>query len=126
MHSSLRTLAVGVLLASSAACGATRRGSGPAATIVFRNESIEQAEIYAQRPSTTPTRIGVVQAGRTESLRLPSTVIGGLGTVNIIARIFASGRAVSSGNFSIREGDRVEVTLPASLSTLSVLPAGSR
>jgi hypothetical protein len=111
-------------LAASAACGPKRQGATEPATVVFVNESADLAEVYAVSSAGATIRVGTVEAGRTASLRIPGTALGGDGTVRISARIFARPRvAPSTGPFPLREGERVEVRLPADLRMLSVLPA---
>src|SRR5690349_17369056 len=72
-----RASRAGVLIAAMAslgACGPLHRGNGPTqtATVIFSNESIDQADVYAVVSGSQAVRIGTVFAGRTESLRVPS------------------------------------------------------
>lgn len=105
------------------ACGPFHRGGPPEPVVVFRNESPDQADVYALGPGGEPTRIGTVLANRSDTLRVPLSVIGGANRVNIIARIFPSSRVVLSGPFSVSPGDTMTVTLGADEKLLSVLPA---
>lgn len=116
-----------VLLTSAlsvAACGPFRHGTGePDAVVVFHNQSPDQADVFALGPGGDPVRIGTVFAGRTESLRLPQSVTGGANRVNVIARVFPTGRVVASGPFSVGPGDSMDVTLTSDEKMLSVLPS---
>jgi hypothetical protein len=105
------------------ACGPFHRGAEPEAAIVFHNQSTDQADVYAMGQGGDPMRIGTVFAGKTETLRVPSAIIGGANRVNVIARIFAVGRVVRSGAFSLAPGDSMDVTLSSDEKILSVLPS---
>ena len=127
MPNGMRSLATTAAVAAavvSAACGPKRQSTMIPATVVFVNESADLAEVYAVSSAGATIRIGTVEAGRTASLRLPGTALGGDGTVRISARIFARPRVTpTTGPFPLREGERVEVRLPPDLRMLSVLPA---
>jgi hypothetical protein len=111
------------LLLAAAACGPMRRGTAvPPAIVVFTNESTDLADVYAVSSSGATARIGSVTAGRTESLRIPVTVLGGTGVVNVVARILASSRRPSSGQITLRPGDKIAITLPSTQNILTVLP----
>jgi hypothetical protein len=108
-----------------AACGPLRR-SGPSADsaeIIFRNESLDQAGVYVIAQSGLRTRIGTVSAGRTETLRVPPTAIGGSGTVTVVADILARSRTPTSGSIPLGRGQRILVTLRSDQRMLTVLPA---
>ena len=120
-----RSIAVIVALVASAACGPFHRGATPAAVVVFHNQSTDQADVYALGPGGDPTRIGTVFAGKTETLRVNDAIIGGANRVNVIARIFPSGRVVASGPFSLGPGDSMDLTLSSDEKMLSVLPSSS-
>ena len=105
------------------ACGPFHRGGPPDAAIIFHNDSIDQADVYAVGSGGDPIRIGTVFAGRTETLRVPSTATGATSRINVIARIFASGRVVSSGPFTIESGETMDVRLTSDEKMLAVLPA---
>lgn len=106
-------------------CGPFHSGSQPESVIVFRNQSPDQADVYAIGSGGDPIRIGTVFAGRTETLRVPSPVTGASSRVNIVARIFASGRLVVTGPFTLMPGDSMDVTLAIDEKILSVLPSRS-
>jgi len=119
-----RRFAILALPGLLAACGPLRRGSdADSAQIVFSNESLDQAAVYEIAQSGMRTRVGTVSAGRTETLRVPSTAVGGSGTVVVIADILARSRTPSSGSIPLGPGERVHVTLPADQRILTVLPA---
>ena len=109
-------------VAISAACGPFRRSGPPDAVVFFKNDSPDQADVYAIGSGGAAQRIGTVFAGRTEILRVPTSVTGGANRVNIVARIFPSSRVVPSGPFSLAPGDTMNVTLAADGKMMSVLP----
>lgn len=119
-----RDVAMATLLFAAAACGPFRRGSGPPdSVVIFNNQSMDQADVYAVGSSGQPVRIGTVFSGRREMLRVPVGVTGGGGTLNVLARIFASSRVAVSGPISLSAGDTILVTLPVDEKLLTVLPA---
>jgi hypothetical protein len=123
MRYDLRRVVLLVAVASSAvACGPFRRGGAPDAVVIFHNQSTDQADVYAIGSGGEPVRIGTVFAGRTENLTVPQGIVGGAQRVNIIARIFASPRAVASGPFTLAPGDTMAVTLSSDEKMLSALP----
>jgi hypothetical protein len=107
-------------------CGPFHRGPQPEGIVVFHNQSIDQADIYALGSGGDPYRIGTVFAGRTESLRVPASVSGGASRINVIARIFPSGRVVATGPFNLGSGDSMDVTLTSDERMLSLLPSTSQ
>lgn len=107
-------------------CGPFHRGSQPESVVVFRNQSPDQADVYAIGSGGDPIRIGTVFAGRTETLRVPSAITSGSSRVNVVARIFASGRVVVTGPFTLMPGDSMDVTLTGDEKILSVLPSRSQ
>ena len=126
MRYDLRRLVIFMATAVSvAACGPFRRGGPPDGMVIFSNQSSDQADVYALGAGGEPVRIGTVFAGRTENLRVPQSIVGGSDRVNIIARIFATPRAVASGAFTLAPGDTMVVTLGADEKLLSVLPPKS-
>lgn len=109
---------------ATSACGHFLRGSGSGndAYIQFVNQSSDQADVYAVPVAGDPVRIGTAYAGRTTQITVPATAIGGDGTVNIVARIFAGNRAPRTGRVPLSPGQSIQVTLPPEENTLSVLP----
>lgn len=126
-HFFRRASRAGVLIAAIAglgACGPFHRGSGPTqtATVIFSNESIDQADVYAVVSGSPAVRIGTVFAGRTESLKVPGDVAGRGLNVNIVARLLAHRNAPSTGPLPINPGDKYQIRLPADQRQLVVLP----
>ena len=127
MQCHVRRIAVLMFVVLSAvACGPFRHSGPPDAVVLFKNDSPDQADVYAIGSGGQPLRIGTVFAARSELLRVPSSITGGANRVNIIARIFPSMRAVGSGPFSLAPGDTMNVTLTADEKLLSVLPPAAR
>jgi hypothetical protein len=122
-RSSFRFAALAALFALGAACGPFHMGSDPHATLIFSNESMDQADVYATGSDGLPIRIGTVFAGRTDTLTVPSTVIGQGGNVNISAHLLARSAVPRSGPITVRAGDQFAVRLPSDETMLVVLPA---
>lgn len=104
-------------------CGPFHRGAQPEPEILFHNQSIDQADIYAMGPGGDPIRIGTVDGQKTDRLKVPLSGVGASDRVNIIARVFPSSRVVASGPFTLVPGGVMDVTLPSEENMLAVLPA---
>jgi hypothetical protein len=124
LNSALHALTLIAAVTGLAACGPLHRGGMPpqTATLVFTNESIDQADVYAIVSGAQPIRIGTVFAGRTESLKVPGDVTGRGLNVNFVARLLAQRNAPSTGPLAIGPGDRFKIRLPADQRQLVVLP----
>src|SRR4051812_21402118 len=86
-----------VLVAATTACGPLYRGGAPDAVVLFNNESLNQANVYAVRTGGPEIRIGSVIANRREALRVPSSLTSAGSDVMIVARMLASNRMPRSG-----------------------------
>src|SRR5215218_9529964 len=107
------------------ACASGGRGSGqPLATLVFSNESLDQATVYVVAPGADFRRIGTVIPGRTETLTVPAEFTN-RGTLNIVARLLARSDVPQTGPVTLRPGERYEVRLQGDGRVLSFLPGGS-
>ena len=121
---------VAVALAAAASACACRPAPRSAevrpntpAVVVFTNQSLYEAAVYAIGDGGLAVRIGTVSSGRTDTLALRSAVSGS-GSVTIVARLLARRGTPSTGALTLWPGDRIAVTLPATANILSVLPAG--
>jgi hypothetical protein len=124
MRTQIRRALVAVAAAIAlTSCGPFHRGSQPESVVVFHNDSPDQADVYAIGSGGDPVRIGTVFAGRTETLRVPSSITGASSRVNVVARIFPTGRLVVTGPFTLMSGDSMNVTLTGDEKILSVLPS---
>ena len=109
---------------SVAACGPRRAGPGvDPAVIVFQNESLYEAAVFVVPRGGAQLRIGTVQPGRTDTLRVRGASLAGSGAVSIVARVLAVSRTPSTGSITLLPGDRMVVRLPPDAYSLSVLPA---
>ena len=120
----IRASAMIAAVSGLAACGPFNR-AGPQqqpATLVFTNESIDQADVYAVVSGSQAVRIGTVFAGRTESLRVPNDIAGRGANINVFARLLARRNTPSTGPIPINPGDRYQIRLPADQRQLVVLP----
>ncbi len=119
----LRRVAIVLALAVAGACGRFHGGgaNGPA-IIIFQNQSLDQADVYAVVPGVQTLRIGTVMAGRTDTLTVPADVTSAGGSVNIVARLLARNIAPGTGPVSIYAGQVYQVTLPPDEKLLSFLP----
>jgi hypothetical protein len=121
-----RRLGLVALTLASAACGSLGRGSGqPATTLIFSNESLDQAAVYVVAPGAEFRRIGTVIPGRTETLTIPADMAARAGSLNIVARLLARNELPQTGPVTIRPGDRYQVRLTPDAKVLSFLPAPS-
>ena len=95
---------------------------GPA-YLVFVNQSLEQADVFAVGQAGDATRIGTVQPGRTETIRIPDR-LSGRGPINIIARLLGRPGTLQSGAVSFNAGDRMQATVSIDGRSLVLLPVG--
>jgi hypothetical protein len=118
-----RFTALATLFAFGAACGPFHTGSpDQRARLIFSNESLDQADVYAAGSDGFPVRVGTVFAGRTDTLSLPESVANQGGSVNIFARLFARSGVPQSGQVYVRPGDQLYVRLTSDEKFLVVLP----
>jgi hypothetical protein len=125
MSNSTRVI-VALLLAGAAgtaatACAPLRHRSAQPPAIIFVNESLDQADVYAVSSAAGQVRIGTVPPGRTDTLTVPGTTVGR--TIDVVARVLSKSIAPRSGPIMLDAGNRVRVTLPVDEHLLSVLPA---
>ena len=122
-----RSVILLTLFGATAACARSARVSSAArpdtAAVIFTNQSQHQADVYAIPQSGARVRIGTVQSGRTDTLTVSGTALPLAGTVTIVADLLASSTSPRTGPVALLPGERISVTLPATMSTLSVLPA---
>lgn len=119
-------LIAGILgIAGAAACGPFHHGGTQPAYLYFKNESLDQADVYASAGGNQPVRIGTVLAGQTDTLRVPPDISARGENVNVIARLLAHSGAITSGPIPMHPGDRLSVRLPIDQKLLVVLPTGS-
>jgi hypothetical protein len=120
-------IVLGTVIVASSACGRLHHNEDeeePAmqAQVVFVNESLDQADVFAGGLGGESIRIGTVQAGRTETLNVPSQFVS-RESVTIAVRRLAHSAVLRTGPITINAGDRIEVRLPVNGMSLSVLPA---
>lgn len=139
MRSATRTLLLALTL-GAAACASSQRGAtvttdesggevaadvgdvSRAPAIVFVNQSLHQADVYALTRAGSRVRLGTVQSGRTDTLQLNSAALPSGGTVIIAADLLAVRATPTTGEISINPGEWLSVTLPATANILNVLP----
>lgn len=118
-----RALIIAASLAGTA-CG--HLGVGQAtddrAWIVFRNESLDQATVYAIAPGSDWVRLGTVFPGHADTLVVRGSLVSQGSGVNIIARLLAKSYAPQSGSIPLRPGDLFEVRLPPDERQLIAVP----
>lgn len=119
-----RRIAMALLVASATACGHLGMGgsAAPDAFIVFRNESLDQADVYAVAPGLDLVRLGTVFPGRADTLRVRNSILSSGSGVNIVARLLARSNTPSSGVIPLHSGEFFEVRLSSDGRTLSALP----
>ena len=128
MFRQLCVLALAAGVSSGAACARPKGKRAarvvPPVTVIFANQSLEQAALYVVPRDGSAIRIATVQPGRTETITVRAAVVPlGGSTVEFLARLLARARVPRSGPVSLRPGDRISVTLPSSENLLTVLPA---
>ena len=111
-------LLVPLVLAGCASGGASR-GAADSATLEVRNEYLGPIELYAVR-SGLPQRIGTVTGSRPERFRLGPSLIGGSGSIRIVAMPIAENGRASTGTITVRPGDVVQFTISPTLAASSV------
>jgi len=114
-----------VAVAGTAACGHLGMGSGGEsdALIAFHNESMDEADVFVVAPGSSLERIGTVLPGRTDTLRVRSSMLATGSGVNILARLLARSNTPSTGNIPLHAGDMFDVRLTSDGRTLSALPS---
>lgn len=116
--------ALGLLVGVAAGCGPFRLGSSERATIIFTNESLDQADVYATLSGTQTVRLGTVLATRTDTLNVPRAVTDQGGSTSIVARLLARTYQPSTGPIFLRSTDVLRVRLTGDGRSLIVTPAG--
>ena len=121
-----RPLAAAALACAASACGPlAHRGRGTAdqpAVVVFENQSLYEAGVYAVPHGGTAVRVGTVPPGRTDTLTLRGAALPVGGTLSLVARLLADPRTPSTGPLTLQPGEHIAVTLPSQANTLTVLP----
>jgi hypothetical protein len=126
MTRSLRPLALGLLLVAASCGPAVRRGPDPdAATVIFINDTGEQANVFAVVPGSQPVKLGTIYALRTETFKVPGTVTGRPNGVHIVADMLARRGSRATDPISLPPGSSVQVRLDATFQ-LTVLPVSRR
>jgi hypothetical protein len=92
------------------------------ATIVFANDSGEQAEVFASVTGTERVRLGTVMAGRSDQLRVPASLLNRGLNVTITVNLLARRATPQTPPVAIRSGDRIDVRLSTDGRTLLIVP----
>lgn len=119
------SIAAAAVALALVACGGRRAAMEPAAPafLVFENQTLFEATVFATARGGVPRRVGIVAPNRTETLALRGDVLAaGAGGVTITARLLADRRTPTTGPLTVRPGDRLRVTLPTAANILSVVP----
>jgi hypothetical protein len=121
-HVSLALASAGLVTAAS--CGRLMHHGEdlPTTQVIFVNQSLDQADVFAVLDAGQSVRLGTVFAGRTDTLSVPYDIVSRGATVTIAARLLARNYAPHTGPLVLTPGQVLQVTLPSSLSTLTVLP----
>jgi hypothetical protein len=119
-----RRVVAAVCVIVAAACGHLGMGgTGPSdAFIVFHNESLDQADVYAVAPGSDLVRLGTVFPGRVDTLRIRSSLVAQGSGVNVVARLLARSNTPSTGSIPLHSGDLFDVRLTADGRSLVALP----
>jgi hypothetical protein len=117
----MKTLILALIAVIAIACGPFHMGSRERATVIFTNETLDQADVYATISAST-VRLGSVFASRTDTLTVPSSVTDHGGQTSIVARLLARSLQPSTGPITLRPTDRIRVRLSADGRNLFVTP----
>src|SRR3954466_4476567 len=104
---------IGLTALIASACGPFHMGSRERATLIFTNESVDQADVYATIGSSQTIRVGTVFSLRTDTLSVPVTVTDQTGgQTNFIVRQLGRSYRPSTGPITLRSTDVIRVRLP--------------
>jgi len=112
-------------LVTTASCGRIMHHGEdqPTAQVVFVNQSLDQADVFAVMDAGQSVRLGTVFAGRTDTLSVPYDIVSRGASVTIAARLLAHNYSPHTGPLVLSQGQMIQVTLPSTANTLTVLPA---
>ena len=105
------------------ACRTTPRGepSTIGATLVFVNESLERAQVFAVARAVSQEDLGIVMQGERQTFLIPARILrqGGQ-SVTIVVRTPSRSRSLSAGPVVLSGGEVVQVTLPIGANNLII------
>ena len=107
----------------SLGCGPFNRGARERTMVIFTNDSLEQADVYAVISGIDAVRLGTVQPTRTDTLYVPRSVSDRAGQTSLVARLLARTFQPSTGPLSFDGWDVIRIRLSPDGRTLFVLPA---
>jgi hypothetical protein len=108
---------------AASACGPFHMGSRERATLIFSNESVDQADVFATIGSSQTVRVATVFALRTDTIQVPTSVTDQAGgQTSFIVRQLGRSIRPSTGPITLRSTDVVRVRLPSDGRTLFVTP----
>ena len=115
------------VVAAGGACSRAPRESAAQArepaVVIFTNESSYEAAVFMVSSTGRQLRLGTVQPGQKDTLRVASSAIPPGGGMAIVARLRALNRVLSTGPFTLTAGEGVAVQLPLDARMLNLLPA---
>ena len=82
------------------------------ASVVIDNRTASDMDIFLQRGSGSPIRLGFAPAGQSTRFTLPPAIITGAGTVRFSARPTRGGEAAVSELFRVQAGDELNWAIP--------------
>jgi len=98
-------------------------GSRERATLIFTNDSVDQADVYATIGSSQTIRVGTVFSLRTDTLAVPTSVTEQAGgQTTFIVRQLGRSYHPSTGPVTLRSSDVIRVRLPSDGRSLFVTP----
>jgi hypothetical protein len=121
-----RPLATALLvpLALASACASKRKPRGTAepdsATLEVRSNYIGPVDVFAVRDNGFRMRLASNVGTRLQRVRLGPSVIGGAGSIRIIAVPLAERNVASTGVIVVRPGNVVEFTISPNLTASTV------
>lgn len=120
-HHQLVTVMSAALLGACATAGSGPQG-GDRTRIVFTNEADESAMLFAVLASGAEVRMGTIEAGVTDTLRVPAVLIA-REHVEFVARLRLRGVIQNSGPVAVSNGQWLAMRLQYDGRMLVVLPA---
>jgi len=113
----LLVLVLATALGSTGCVGKGKNAPGPQtfASVTVNNHAFMDVDVFALTGSSTRARLGSVSASGTGTFRIPAAVVGAGRDLRFMVDPVGSSRQGVSFNIYVRPGQRVTLTVPASI-----------